>query len=136
MDHEDEAAGDQEEKATTAAAASMGLTRKKYLLTVVTAIFVFAYVGLETNYAAFLTTFTVAVGHSKVDGTRATAVFRGAFAVMRLLAVLTAVKINGRIVIWVSLAISFLGAVFLLCYSTSSLLWLQICSGKQQNRAQ
>ena len=94
-------------------------------------IFFFVYAGIEYNMGVYLTTFAVEckLALTKYQGTRITAIFWGAFATMRFLAIFAAIKFNASHVMIFSISVSLIAAVPLVFWAESFILLLQILSG-------
>ncbi len=94
--------------------------------------FFFTYVGTEVALSVFLPTFAVRsdLHLSKVEGAHLSALFWSAFALMRLLAVFAAIRLNPLVIMLLNLSVCLAStSVLALSAETSSLLVLRVCVG-------
>ena len=93
--------------------------------------FFFVYVGIEYNLGVYLTTFAVEckLSLTKLQGTNLTAIFWGAFAVMRFIAIFAAIKFNALYIMIFSITLSLLSAFPLAFLAEHSVGLLQILTG-------
>ena len=87
--------------------------------------------GIEYGLGIYLTTFAVecSLELSKLEGTRLTAIFWGAFSVMRFLAIFAAMKLNPSIIMGLSFVLCIVGTVVLAVWAQASLVVLQVFTG-------
>ena len=90
-------------------------------------LFCFSYVGIEGTYGTYLTAFSVhcRLHLSKAEGAYITAIYFGAFATMRFLAIFASILLNPLALLTVSFALCLVSSVALLFYAESSL-WVMI----------
>ncbi len=90
--------------------------------------FFFLYVGLEYAVGIYLTTFSVKcrLQLSPVQGSRVTAVFWGAFATMRVLAIFAAAKVRPSIIMWMSFVLCLGGGIAAVFFAEHSFEVLQV----------
>eukprot|EP00094_Tigriopus_californicus_P012016 TCALIF_11610-PA protein Name:"Similar to naglt1 Sodium-dependent glucose transporter 1 (Danio rerio)" AED:0.75 eAED:0.77 QI:0/0.66/0.5/1/1/1/4/0/399 len=116
---------------TPKVAKQQSLTKAKLSLVVLVGVFVFLYAGAEYSLANFLTTFAVEcqLQLSKTQGAELTAIYWGAFAVMRLAAIFAAIRLDPKHVMGFSFICSLVGGVALSIWAEHSFLALQIGTG-------
>ena len=102
----------------------------EYTLYSVMLLFFFFYVGMEVVYGTYLTTFAVScdLKLSRQQGADITAMFWGAFATMRLVAIILAIKVKPLAFLCLSFGLCCGGSLILSIWGQQSPLVLQIIS--------
>jgi len=102
----------------------------KYIkaMVVLLGVFFFLYVGVEYTYGQYTTAFVVTsdLKGSKIQGTHVTAIFWGAFAVMRFIAIFAAIYLRPGYIMAFSFVFTLAGALSLVITANSSYLALQL----------
>ena len=102
---------------------------KTNLIVVAFSVFLFLYVGMEYCFGTYLTEFAVEskeLDLTRKDGAHLTALFWGAFSLMRFLAIFAAFHVPPAAVLGVSFAICVAAASALLVWAETSLMSLQV----------
>jgi len=104
---------------------------KQMVLLVIMMVFFFLYVGLEVAFGTFITTFAVTskLGLTRQQGSDIAAVFWGAFATMRALAVPAAIFLPPEIIMIFSFITCLVGSVLLSILGDTSTAVLIVGSG-------